>query len=77
MKRSGAVATKFGAGFARRVKVARPKPGTTWHLDQHGTRLDILLQKRRDKAAAKRFFKRVLASCPEVPRKIDRDRPTP
>jgi putative transposase len=76
---------KFGAGFARRVKVARPKPGTTWHLDevfvtlrgepyllwravdQHGTELDILLQKRRDKAAAKRFFKRVLASCPEVP----------
>ena len=82
---------KFGAGFARRVKVARPKPGTTWHLDEvfvtlrgepyllwravdeHGTELDILLQKRRDKAAAKRFFKRVLTSCPEVPRKIVTD----
>ena len=25
---------KFGAGFARRVKAARPKPGTTWHLDE-------------------------------------------
>ena len=32
-----------------------------------------LLQKLRDKAAAKRFFKRVLASCPEVPRKIVTD----
>ncbi|MEA3112815.1 MAG: putative transposase, partial [Caballeronia sp.] len=82
---------KFGAGFAHRVKAARRKPGTTWHLDevfvtlrgepyllwravdQHGTEFDILLQKRRDKAAAKRFFRRVLASCPEVPRKIVRD----
>jgi len=83
---------KFGAGFAHRVKTARRKPGTTWHLDevfvtlrgepyllwravdQHGAELDIFLQKRRDKAAAKRFFKRVLASCPEVPGKIVTDR---
>ncbi|KAA8759114.1 DDE-type integrase/transposase/recombinase, partial [Burkholderia pseudomallei] len=32
--------------------------------DEHGAELDILLQKRRDKAAAKRFFQRVLRSCP-------------
>ena len=82
---------KFGAGFAHRVKAARRRPGTTWHLDevfvtlrgepyllwravdQHGAELDILLQKRRDKAAAKRFFKRVLASCAEAPRKIVTD----
>ena len=32
--------------------------------------LDILLQKRRDKAAAKRFFKRMLASSAEAPHKI-------
>jgi hypothetical protein len=32
-----------------------------------------LLQKLRDKAAAKRFFKHLLASCPEVPRKIVTD----
>nr|WP_246282630.1 IS6 family transposase [Paraburkholderia caffeinitolerans] len=82
---------KFGACFAHRVKAARRKPGTTWHLDevfvtlrgepyllwravdQHGAELDILLQKRRDKAAAKRFFKRVLASCAEAPRKIVTD----
>ena len=25
---------KFGACFARRVKVARRKPGTTWHLEE-------------------------------------------
>jgi len=81
---------KFGAGFAHRAKVARRKPGSTWHLDEmfvklrgepyvlwravdeHGAELDILLQKRRDKAAAKRFFLRVLCSCP-APRKIVTD----
>ena len=25
---------KFGAGFAHRVKAARRKPGSTWHLDE-------------------------------------------
>ncbi|MCP3713235.1 IS6 family transposase [Paraburkholderia sp. CNPSo 3274] len=38
-------------------------------VDEHGTELDVLVQKRRDKAAAKRFFKRMLRSNP-VPRKI-------
>src|SRR6202045_974971 len=73
---------KFGAGFARRVKAARRKPGSTWHLDEmfvtlrgephllwravdeYGAELDILLQKRRDKAAAKSFFKRGVRSSP-------------
>ena len=41
-------------------------------VDEHGTELDILLQKRRDKAAAKRFFRRVLRSN-LVPRKIVTD----
>src|SRR5471032_52568 len=81
---------KFGKGFAHRVKAARRKPGSTWHLDEmfvtlrgelyllwravdeHGAELDILLQKRRDKAAAKRFFRHVLRSNP-VPRKIVTD----
>ena len=31
------------------------------------------MQKRRDMAAAKRFFKRVPAACPEAPRKIVTD----
>lgn len=81
---------KFRAGFAHRVKAARRKPGSKWHLDEmfvtlrgepyllwravdeHGVELDILLQKRRDKAAAKLFFKRVLRSNP-APRKIVMD----
>jgi putative transposase len=48
----------------------RGEPYLLWRaVDEHGTELDILVQKRRDKAAVKRFFKRVLRSNP-VPRKI-------
>ncbi|MGF6935579.1 hypothetical protein OKW41_004741 [Paraburkholderia sp. UCT70] len=52
----------------------RGEPYLLWQaVDQHGAELDVLPQKRRDKAAAKRFFKRVLVSCSEVPRKIVTD----
>src|SRR5882672_10615116 len=52
----------------------RGEPYLLWRaVDEHGAELDILLQKRRDKAAAKRFFKRVLTACPDVPRKIVTD----
>jgi putative transposase len=51
----------------------RGEPYLLWRaVDQHGAELDLLLQKRRDKAAAKRFFKRVLRSSP-MPRKIVTD----
>ncbi|KGV18437.1 IS6 family transposase [Burkholderia pseudomallei] len=43
----------------------RGEPWLLWRaVDEHGAELDILLQKRRDKAAAKRSFQRVLRSCP-------------
>lgn len=52
----------------------RGEPYVLWRaVDQHGIELDILLQKRRDKAAAKRFFKRVLAAGLETPKKIVTD----
>ncbi|WP_323123764.1 IS6 family transposase [Burkholderia alba] len=52
----------------------RGEPYLLWRaVDQQGAELDILLQKQRDKAAAKRFFKRVLAACPEGPKKIVTD----
>ena len=51
----------------------RGEPYLLWRaVDEHGAELDVLLQKRRDKAAAKRFFRRVLRSNP-VPRKIVTD----
>jgi len=52
----------------------RGEPYVLWRaVDEHGIELDILLQKRRDKAAAKRFFKRLLAGCPALPKKIVTD----
>ncbi len=51
----------------------RGEPYLLWRaVDEHGAELDILLQKRRDKAAAKRLFKHVLRSNP-VPREIVTD----
>ncbi|VVE59505.1 transposase [Pandoraea sputorum] len=51
----------------------RGEPYLLWRaVDEHGAELDILLQKRRGKAAAKRFFKRVLRSN-RVPHKIVTD----
>jgi putative transposase len=51
----------------------RSEPYLLWRaVDEHGAELDVLVQKRRDKAAAKRFFRRVLRSNP-VPRKIVTD----
>jgi putative transposase len=52
----------------------RGEPYQLWRaVDEHGAELDVLVQKRRDKAAAKRFFRKVLRSNP-VPRKIVTDR---
>lgn len=49
-------------------------PYLLWRaVDQHGAELDILLQKRRDTAAAKRFFQRLLDQYPNGPRKIITD----
>jgi putative transposase len=51
----------------------RGEPYLLWRpVDEHGAELDVLVQKRRDKAAAKRFFRRVLRLNP-VPRKIVTD----
>ena len=51
----------------------RGEPYLLWRaVDEHGAELDVLVQKRRDKAAAKRFFRRVLHSNP-LPRRIVTD----
>ena len=42
-------------------------------VDQHGVVLDILVQDRRNGSAAKRFFKRLLASLKYKPRRLVTD----
>ncbi len=51
----------------------RGEPYLLWRVvDEHGAELDVLLQKRCDKIAVKRFFQRVLRTCP-APRMIVTD----
>ncbi|MGF6700409.1 putative transposase [Paraburkholderia sp. MM5496-R1] len=51
----------------------RGEPYLLWRaVDEHGAELDVLVQKRRDKAAAKRLFRPGAAFKP-VPRKIVTD----
>ncbi|MCX4530053.1 IS6 family transposase (plasmid) [Streptomyces sp. NBC_00841] len=43
-------------------------------VDQHGNVLDILLQNRRDEAAARRFFRKLMKKTRSVPRVIVTDK---
>ena len=43
-------------------------------VDQDGDALDILVQRRRDKKAAKKFFRKLLKGLPYVPRVIITDK---
>jgi putative transposase len=43
-------------------------------VDQDGTVLDILVQPRRDKKAAKRFFRKLLKGCQYIPRVLITDK---
>ena len=43
-------------------------------VDQHGNVLDILVQSRRNKAAAKKFFRKLLKGCEYVPRVLITDK---
>ena len=43
-------------------------------VDQDGTILDILVQRRRDKKAAKKFFRKLLKGCQCVPRVLITDK---
>src|SRR5262245_815791 len=42
--------------------------------DQDGVMLDILVQRRRDKQAAKKFFRKLLKGCQYVPRMLITDK---
>src|ERR1700740_886163 len=69
---------KFGPLFARELRRRRPRPTSTWHLDEMavmiagtqfwlwravddaGEVLDLLVQRRRDKAAAVKLMRKLL-----------------
>jgi len=81
---------KFGQTYANRLRHKSPRSGDRWHLDevflkinlrllwravdQDGDVLDIMVQSRRDKKAAKKFFRRLLRGLRYVPRVIITDK---
>ncbi|WP_455711431.1 IS6 family transposase [Streptomyces hirsutus] len=79
---------KSGQAYADGLRRRRPRPGDTWHLDEvngeqkylwravdaDGTVFDILVRGRRDKAAARRFFRTLLKKTRTVPGVVVTDR---
>ena len=56
------------------VKINGKQPYLWRAVDQEGDVIDVFIQPRRDGAAAKRFFKRLLRRQGEVPRRIVTDK---
>jgi putative transposase len=80
---------KFGQAYANGLRRRRPRPVALgrgvrqdqrgvkylWRaVDQDGNVLDILVQSRRDKAAARRFFRRLMKKTSVVPRVVVTDK---
>ena len=75
---------RFGQAYANQLRRPRPgdtwhldevfltihgKRHYLWRaVDQEGNVLDILVQRRRNKRAAKKFFRKLLKGLPSVPR---------
>lgn len=71
---------RFGAcGDTWHVDEVFVRIGGVWHylyrgVDQDGEVIDILIQKRRDKCAAKRFFRKCLRKQGQSPRRLVTDK---
>src|SRR5215204_3436200 len=83
---------KFGPMFARNLRRRRPKPASTWHLDEmvvsiqgkrmylwravdsEGEVLDLLVQPKRDTAAALRLMRKLLKKQGYAPDELVTDK---
>ncbi|MFF3584949.1 IS6 family transposase [Streptomyces mirabilis] len=80
---------KFGQAYANGLRRRRPRPGDKWHLDEVFVRINgelkylwravdqdgnVLVQNRRNKAAARRFFRRLMKKTRSVPRVVVTDK---
>ena len=83
---------KSGQAYANALRRRQPRPGDKWHLDEVFIKINgrlrhlrravdqdgnILVQNRRDKAAARRFFRRLLKKTRVVPRVVVTDKLRP
>nr|WP_202499231.1 IS6 family transposase [Streptomyces sp. SID5476] len=80
---------KFGQPYAGALRRRQPRPGDTWHLDEVFIKINgeqqylwravdqdgnVLVQKRRDKDAARRFLRRLLEKTRMVPQVVVTDK---
>ncbi|MFD9044472.1 IS6 family transposase [Streptomyces bottropensis] len=80
---------KFGQAYAGALRRRQPRPGDTWHLDEVFIKINgeqqylwravdqdgnVLVQKRRDKDAARRFLRRLLEKTRMVPQVVVTDK---
>jgi putative transposase len=62
---------RVGRAYAKTLKRRRPQLGDKWFLDNV---LDVLVQSRRNKKAAKRFFRKLVKGLCYAPRVIVTDK---
>jgi putative transposase len=72
-------ARKFAQRFANQIRRRLPRVGDKWHLDEvvlkiGGVMLDVLVQRRRDKQAAKRLLRKLLKKQMRPPRVMITDK---
>ena len=66
---------KFGSEYARALKRRQGRQHYLWRaVDQDGDVIDILVQPRRDRRAAERFFRRLLKGQGCEPRRLVTDK---
>jgi putative transposase len=66
---------KFGRDFANIIRRRPPQPGDKWHMDE--VVLDVLVQRRRNKKAAKRLLRKLLKRQCRAPRVMITDKLKP
>src|SRR3989337_2142818 len=65
---------KFGTAIAAKIRRARPRADCVWHADdREGEVLDMLVQKRCNKAAALKLLRKLLKNQGFVPEQIVTD----
>src|SRR5664279_3308663 len=74
-------AQKYGGTYAKRLRSGAPRPGDRWHLDEVYLSINGKLQylwravdQRRNRQAAKKFFRKLLRRLQYVPRAIITDK---
>ena len=65
---------KFGLDYAKRLRRRQGRLGDTWFLDEVFVTINSLVQSRRNRRAAERFFRKLLKGQGKVPFRLVTDK---